>query len=235
MGDRREEWADHGTAVVFTGGERPGRHTLDGLPTDALVIAADSGLQHAQALGWTVDLVVGDLDSVEPQALAAAEQQGVTIERHPIAKDQTDLGLALQRALELGARRVIVVGGGGGRLDHLLANTLVLTADELAAATIEARHGLSRVHVVRDRLEITGHPGDLVSLLPALAPATGITTAGLLYPLAGESLLPGSTRGVSNELTGTRASVAVADGVLLVVVPGGRGTHFDLIDQEENP
>jgi thiamine pyrophosphokinase len=233
MGDRSEHQDERPTVVVFTGGEPPGAEAVAGLPADSLVIAADSGLDHAQAVGWPVDVVVGDLDSVGAEALALAEQQGVTVERHPIAKDQTDLGLALQRALELGAGRVVVVGGGGGRLDHLLANTLVLASSEFSGATIEARHGRARVHVVRDQLELVGRPGDLVSLLPALAPATGITTEGLLYPLVGETLLPGSTRGVSNELVDTRASVSVDGGVLLAVVPGERGTHFDRIDQEE--
>jgi thiamine pyrophosphokinase len=65
-----------------------------------------------------------------------------------------------------------------------------------------------------------GAPGDLVSLVPVHGPATGVTTEGLRYPLRGEDLVPGSTRGVSNVLLGTEAVVRLETGVLLAVQPG---------------
>jgi len=78
------------TAVVLAGGDpvAPGLRGL--LPEGATVIAADSGLHQAKLLGIEVDVVVGDLDSVEPAALALAEAAGARVERHPTAKDETD-------------------------------------------------------------------------------------------------------------------------------------------------
>lgn len=212
-------------AVVFTGGERPSPDALDGLPRDASVIAADSGLHHALELGWPVDVVVGDFDSVDAGLLARVESRGAVVEPHPEAKDHTDLELALRRARELGARRVVVVGGGGGRFDHLLANALVLASAEFAPLEIEARHSGARIHVVRRSARLSGSPGELVTLLPIGGPVHGVTTEGLLYPLAGETLLPGTTRGVSNELLGEQATVEVRSGVLIAIQPGDRGTH----------
>src|SRR5262245_60062395 len=126
---------ERAVALVFAGGEPPAARDvadLTDLEPHATVVAADSGLHHAQELGWHVDVVVGDLDSVDPAALAAAEHRGATVERHPAAKDETDLELALLTARARGATRAVVLGVAGGRLDHFLANTLVLTADALA-------------------------------------------------------------------------------------------------------
>ena len=76
-----------------------------------------------------------------------------------------------------------------------------------------------RVVAVHDRIELTGAPGDIVTLLAVGEPAHGVRTEGLLYPLRGETLEPGSTRGVSNELTHDRATVEVASGVVLALLP----------------
>jgi thiamine pyrophosphokinase len=51
-------------------------------------------------------------------------------------------------------------------------------------------------------------------------PALGVVTGGLLYPLAGEDLPPGTSRGVSNVLAADRATVSLTGGVLLAVQPG---------------
>jgi thiamine pyrophosphokinase len=75
---------------------------------------------------------------------------------------------------------------------------------------------------VRSSLELDGRAGDLVTLLPVVGPAHGVRTEGLRYPLDGETLAPGSTRGVSNELARTPARVSLTSGVLLVVFPHHR-------------
>lgn len=208
------------TAVVITGGDPPDAAVVGRLPSPAYVIAADSGLDHAAALGLSVDRAVGDFDSVSPAARAAAEAAGIPIDVHPVTKDATDLELALDTAVRTGASRIVVVGGSGGRLDHLLATALLLAAPAYARLDLSAFLGPATVHVVRRSLTMTGRPGELVSLLPLHGVATGVTTVGLRYPLAGEDLLPGSTRGVSNEFTETRAGVRLAGGVLIAVRPG---------------
>src|SRR5882762_5122683 len=110
----------HRRVVVVAGGEPPDFPVVRRISAAAYVIAADSGIDYAAALGLRVDEAVGDFDSVTPAGLAAVEAAGAVIERHPAAKDETDLELALGAALRVGAHRVTVVGGVGGRLDHLL-------------------------------------------------------------------------------------------------------------------
>jgi thiamine pyrophosphokinase len=204
---------------VFAGGDLPPAAVAARLPATALVIAADSGLGAAAALGRPVDLVIGDLDSVDVDALAAARAAGSTVEAHPAEKDQTDLELALDAALARGCRRITVVGGAGGRLDHFLANLTLLAAPRYTGAVIDAWVGTAAVTVVRDQADLAGEPGELVSLVPVGGPARGVRTEGLRYALADEDLEPGTSRGVSNELAAPRARVTLRSGALLAIRP----------------
>ncbi len=206
-------------AWVFAGGDPPAPGTLEGLHPDDLVVAADSGLAHVRAAGLVADVVVGDLDSVTPDDLAWAAATGIPVERHPADKDATDLELAIDAARVRGADRIVVVGAGGGRLDHFLANVLLLASPAFADLALEARSGGGVATVVWKRAHLTGTPGDLVSLLALGGPARGVTTVGLRWALADEDLHPGSSRGVSNELTAPTALITLTSGVLLAVRP----------------
>lgn len=208
-------------AVVFAGGDPVPARWAGALPPDAFVVAADSGLHNAVSLGRRVDLVVGDLDSADPSELEAAVAHGAAVERHPEAKDRTDLELALLAVLDRGARRVVVVGGAGGRVDHFLAGGLLLASPELAGLDVEAIVGDARLAVVRSSRRFDGEPGSILSLLAIGGPARGVRTRGLRFALHGESLLPGSTRGVSNTLVAASAEVELDAGVLLAIQPDG--------------
>ncbi len=205
--------------VIFAGGDPIPTSVLERIPRDSFVIAADSGVDHALALGCRVDLIVGDLDSASPAAVGQAMAAGAEVERHPAEKNFTDLELALQAARARRAAHILVVGGAGGRVDHFLANALALAGPGAGDTTVEWITRAGIVTVVRSTTSLTGRPGDLVSLLAVGGPASGVRTAGLRYPLDGEELVPGSTRGVSNEFTEATAEVSVEAGVLLAVQP----------------
>ena len=205
--------------IVLAGGDAVDDRLRAALPRADLVIAADSGLEQAATLGLTVDLVVGDFDSVDPEALAAAVRAGVTVERHPAAKDYTDLELAVLAAKQRGATHVTIVGATGGRIDHELANLMLLGSPDYASLHLEAIAAGGRIVAVHDRLDITGSPGDLVTLIAVGGPAVGVRTEGLRYPLRDETLVPGSTRGVSNVLLETSATVELRRGALLALLP----------------
>lgn len=185
---------------------------------DALVIAADSGYDHARAMGLTVDVLVGDMDSISPLGLEHATTHEVTVERHDTSKDETDLELALSVARRLGATTVAIYGGEDGRIAHLLGIALGLTHARIDDLDVEwhTRTGVIRVATPSRTVEVTGTVGDIVSLIPS-GNVAGVTTEGLRWHLADEALEAGSTRGLSNEMTATRASVAVRSGRLLVI------------------
>jgi thiamine pyrophosphokinase len=209
-----------GRVVVVSGGPSPDPDEVGPLPPGAFVIAADSGLDHAAVLGLRVDVLVGDLDSATAPAVCAAEAAGVRIERHPVDKEATDLELALEHALALGADRVTVVSGGGGaRLDHHLAELALLAAERFAPLRLDARIGSARAVPIHAgaNVELLGAPGAVLTLLALGGAAHGITTDGLRWPLRGETLAPGSTRGVSNEIVAGPVRIALTAGTLLAV------------------
>ena len=214
--------------IVVSNGIGPGELDGVGLPAAGYVIAADGGAAAALELGLRVDELIGDLDSVSPQVQARVAGAGARVRRYPVAKDTTDLELALAAAAgrEPAPRRVVVLGGAGGRLDHLLAGALLLAAPDWAGVDathtrVEAWLGRAKITVVRDQAGLSASgPGALVSLLALGGVAHGVTTSGLRYPLNGHDLVPGTTLGVSNEFTATRATVSLTGGVLLAVQPG---------------
>jgi thiamine pyrophosphokinase len=206
------------TIVVVAGGQFFGGNP-PGPSGDAFVIAADGGVDRALALGLHVDLAIGDFDSVTTAGIAAVEAAGARIERHPAAKDATDLELALDAALALGPSRMLLIGSSGGRLDHLLGSLLLLGDERYAGMTIDAWLGAAQAHVIRGSRALRGAPGDLLSLLPLNGAAEGVTTEGLAYPLHDETLRAGTSRGISNVFSAAEARITVAHGCLLAVRP----------------
>jgi thiamine pyrophosphokinase len=206
------------TVVVFAAGPYPA--AVVSVPAGALVVAADGGAEQALRLGLAVDIAIGDFDSISPAGLEALGRADARVERHPRAKDATDLELALDLALGLGPRRILVIGSGSGRADHAFGQLQLLAADAYREVEIDAQLGLASIHVIRGGRSLTGTPGELISLFALHGPALGVVTDGLVYPLYGELLAPGSSRGVSNIFATATARVTIEQGVLLAVRPG---------------
>ena len=190
------------------------------LESAAMVIAADGGAAALDRLSRWPDLLVGDLDSADAGLVARLEADGVEIRRHAADKEATDTELAVEAALAAGATEVVILGAlGGRRLDHELANLLLLTDGRLARVDARIVHGptTARVLVGGGSARLDGAPGSLVSLLPIGGDAEGVTTTGLRWPLDGATLPFGASRGVSNQILTTPASVSLERGQLLLV------------------
>jgi thiamine pyrophosphokinase len=202
-------------AVIVANGALDADARLRGLWEGAgLRMAADGGARQArEQLGAAPQVVIGDLDSLDEQTRGWLEQQRVEFIQYPRAKNETDLELALKLALERGAEHVTVLGAFGGREDQFIANVLLLTRAPQVVITDTA----SEMWVATQGATIEGTIGDTISLIPMDARVEGVVTRGLEYPLRDEDLLRGSTRGISNRLTATRAEVKWKRGLLLVV------------------
>lgn len=205
--------------VVANGRLSHPAHDRACLRPDDWVLAADGGLHNCRLLGLAPAVIIGDLDSVSASDLSPLQSAGVTIVQHPERKDETDLELALAYAVAHGVREILVLGALGDRWDQTLANALLLASPSLAAVPTWLVDGLQQVTLARPNapLSLRGLPGDTVSLLPLAGDACGVTTIGLEYPLDNETLRFAATRGISNTLLSTTATVQLTAGLLLVV------------------
>jgi thiamine pyrophosphokinase len=224
--------AGPGHALILADGDPPDAAALDrawpgwsdGID---LIVAADGGAAYADSLGLgPIDLWVGDGDSLSPAALEALRRAGVPVELAAADKDESDTELAVLAAIDRGATRLTILGAfGGPRLDHALANVLLLGHRRLVDRTAVLLSSAVRLRLIRApgpdggfaSLSLSGRPGGLVSLLPFAGPAGGVTTSGLKYGLRDETLEVGPARGLSNVRLEPTATVSLKVGSLLVV------------------
>ena len=205
--------------VVFVNGDIVDYSVLSRwLRADDYRIAADGGARHLEALGLLPDVIVGDMDSVDLSHLARLRAQGVAVEEHPAAKDATDLELALARAVRDGATEILLFGAVGGRLDQTIANLMILAGRDWAFpfAIVEGDQS-ARLLRGRQTVTLTGPTGGYVSAVALSEEVTGVSYAGLEYPLQNATLRLGSTRGVSNTLASSPAQISIESGILLVI------------------
>lgn len=204
--------------VIFANGELPDIEKARAiLRDDDYLICADGGTRHASALDLKPALVIGDLDSADSATLRSLQADGVPVERHPRDKDETDLELAINKAVELAPKEILILAALGGRLDQTLANIALLTDVRLSTFNVRLDDGVEEILFCRDQVQVKGRSGDIVSLLPWGGAVTGVRTENLKWRLNDETLHPEKTRGISNEMTGDEATVKIQAGLLLVI------------------
>jgi thiamine pyrophosphokinase len=230
--------------IIIANGTPPAQRDIERwLRAGDTLLCADGGAKAALALGLSPQHVIGDFDSLTADELSALQSRGATLHRHPAHKDETDLELALLMAIQIFntenternktfskpsvisvvKEEIVVLGAMGGRIDHELANMLLLAMPALKGARVVLAHGAEQLFAIDARdgettARLHGHAGDTVSLLPFNGDAHGITTTGLEYPLRDESLFVGPARGVSNVMLADETSVTLRAGMLLCVV-----------------
>ena len=207
--------------AIFANGVLSEPHqTRDHLKPSDFLIAADGGALHCLDLGLNPDIVIGDFDSLEPQILSELQTSGSQLIQHPSRKDSTDLELALAYARQLQPAQVLIFGALGNRWDQTLANLLLPASKEFASLDIRLVDGQQEIFLVRSgqTTEITGNPGDTLSLIPLYGDAIGINTQGLEYALNEGTLIFGSTRGISNVLLENKAVISCREGLLVGVL-----------------
>lgn len=188
-------------AVLFANGSLSSLAGLK-LKKNDFLIGIDGGSRLIAGLGRRPNLVVGDFDSFPRPSRRALFKR---------SQDKTDTEFALDYCVKSGFKEIVLAGVLGDRLDHLIANIFLGVRFNLTI--IEGRQTL---YFVPTKTVFVGKPGDLVSLIP-LSDCFKINTIGLKWRLRGESLKVGSSRGISNVMTGKTAKVELKGGLLLVV------------------
>jgi thiamine pyrophosphokinase len=208
-------------AVIVLNGAPPPAGLLRKLiapPTPVVLIAADGGAAACLEAGLLPHHVIGDLDSLTVLHLRQLETHQVTLHRYPRDKDATDGELALRLAAGLGATRLCFTGTHGGRTSQVLGNLGLLRLAHQVGIPASLRDVGEETQLVvgRGSLDITGQPGDLLSLVP-LCDCRGVSLNGVRWQLGNASLPVGTSRGISNELTSAHAHLELVEGALIVV------------------
>jgi thiamine pyrophosphokinase len=213
--------------IVFTGGEGPQpqilRRLLDGFAEGALLVAADSGLLLAEAAGFRPDWIIGDMDSLggEDRLVSYPAERVI---RHAADKDYTDTELALALLWEQGCDETWIVGGGGGRLDHLLGIRDLFERERFPRRWITAAED---IYCINDcgGLTLALEPGILVSVFPLGGKLGGLgkpwraESMGLKWPLDNVRWERGFY-GLSNVAVAPEITINVKQGQFLVIAEG---------------
>ncbi len=205
-------------AILFVNGELKFPELIRPiLDQPVFLIAVDGGLKHLNSLKLSPDLLIGDLDSVDPNDLLLIKERKIEIKKYPTHKDESDLELAIQYSVDKGFTKIIIVGALGGRVDQTLANISLLMNPEWRERDLSLFDGAVDIRLIHDKLRIAGNPGDVISLIPMTEKVTGVKTEGMVYPLENEDLFQWRTRGISNVMIGESGAISIQDGLVICV------------------
>lgn len=207
-------------AVIFANGLLAGWPAkFDIAPDEDMIIVADGGLNHCKQRGIIPHLVIGDMDSADPDDIVIFKKKGVPVNRYPVCKDETDLWLAVRVALDRQVDEIIILGGLGGRWDMTFSNVLLLASPELRHIEARILDGAQELFVLHNgKARIFGDKGDLLSLMPLTSRVKGLTVRGFAYPLDNEALALGTSRGISNVFVQEVCTIEFSSGKLLVAI-----------------
>ena len=204
----QEKWT-----VIITGGYAPCRETIRAYTDNAeFIVAADSGFDIAYAHNIGVDFVVGDMDSIKNRSvLSGIPDYKKLIVSHE--KDETDTELALDKAWNEGYRKIILIGGGGGRLDHIIGILCLFEREKSPKIWVTDNEA---VFSVEGDIHIKTTIGERISLFPLGNQLHSLYSEGLKWNLNGLSWKRGDI-GISNEATDTAVRISVKGGKLLMI------------------
>lgn len=201
--------------TILLGGELVRTPALDCQIAGTHVIAADSGIRHAEALGIVPELWVGDFDSAPPDL--PEHLASVPTRKFPADKDSTDGELAVDIALEQGATALVLAGAfGGARADHAFLHlALALRLAEAGTEVLLTSGTQEGRPLPCGRTAFDYADGTLFSIL-GFSELTGLTVDGAKWPLDAVRVPFGSSLTMSNEVRG-QLGVGLEQGRALLV------------------
>lgn len=180
-----------------------------------MVICADGGAKHLFNENLIPDIIIGDLDSLDREILDSFQSLEVKFERHPTNKDKTDTELAIEYAIDKGATGIVLLGVLGSRLDHSMANILLLyrLINQSINAIIVDSH--NEVFITKDALKLSNKKDHFISLIPLMD--SMVTLKGFEYEINSVRLNLGSTMGISNVIKDKEGLIKIESGMCLVI------------------
>lgn len=185
-----------------------------------VIIAVDRGADFFLTSHHTPQYIVGDFDSIAPDTLEKLEKKtGAVIEKHPSEKDETDTELAILMADRMKASEIVIYGGTGTRVDHVLGNIQLLKKALECNIPCALKDPYNRIRMIDAPLCIAKKEqyGYYVSLIPFTPTVEKLTLRGMKYPLTDYTLHSGIARCVSNEIVEEMAEIRFSKGIVIVI------------------
>jgi len=204
------------SAVIVCNGEPPSLKLINQLWGEVdLRICADGGANYVCSQGFTPDLIIGDMDSIDPSIAENFDQEKlIKIEEQETNDGDKALRYCLQKKIKI----VHLIGASGGRIDQFLVNVELLYKF-FPKLKITLWTNFERLEVIEKEWIRTLPVGTTISLLPLFGEAKGIVTKGLVYALNEQNLCLGKTpSGVSNCSNEPIINITIREGHLLVVI-----------------
>ena len=206
--------------LMVSGGETDENLLVDtyrGLKEQPFVIGVDKGCRALVNSGISIDLAIGDFDSVGDFYEKAVSSAKEVISLNPV-KDDTDTEAAVMQALERRPERVIILGATGSRVDHMLANIFLLGrfADNDIPAELIDKH--NRIRLIRNSFTLYKEElfGKYISVIPYGDRIEALTLKGFKYTADGLRIERCSSRGISNELIDNEGIIMTSDPALII-------------------
>jgi len=212
--------------ITFIGGEGPDNESLRKIATGAdMLVAADSGLVLCEDAGLVPDWILGDMDSLVCEANQVGRDELARLEKYPpervlrfpVDKDFTDTELSLNFLSEKGCDEIWIVGGGGGRLDHLFAIRSIFERDNPPDRWFP---GSEEIRYLKEGMLFSAElpPESLVSVFPLASEGWKAESTGLKWPLNGLVWEKGSAW-ISNVATEGAFQIRSVRGRFMVIIP----------------
>lgn len=203
--------------AIVTNGEIKNLELLKRVIQDKYIICADGAAKYLMKINSIPDLLVGDFDSINSNDLQWMKDQGVACKKFPARKNATDTELALEYAMKMKPQSITLLGALGSRQDHSIANIMLLyqmLQNKIQGKIIDENH---EIIMIDNEIQIEGEIGDTISILPITPIVYGVTLKGLEYPLIDQDIMMGSSLGISNVFSSSKAIITLKKGILLVI------------------
>ncbi|MGB4437982.1 MAG: thiamine diphosphokinase [Sedimentibacter sp.] len=207
------------TTLIIGNGNDASKSYIENLNID-YVICADGGLEKAANLGVVPNVILGDFDSVDPDVLGEYQSMNIETKKFPTEKDYTDMELSIEFAVENGFKNIVLIGATGSRLDHSMANIMLLEKYFNLGVNIEIIDNNNKIQIISDNTDLyLDHKENyFVSIVPITDLISGLTLEGFKFPLDDVIVKRGSTLCVSNEIIKNKGRVLLKKGTALLFV-----------------
>lgn len=182
------------------------------------ILCADGGTNYCAKASLIPDMVMGDLDSIFDDTLEQIKKHNIPIKKFPAKKDKTDAELSIDYLIKEGFKDVTLVGATGNRIDHTLANLLLLTKLNKKGINSRIVDHNNTIYIVDKELTLTKEEDTFLSIVPITSSGIIITLRGFEYELEKVGIDLGSTFGISNRIVGEKGYIQVHEGQCLVIV-----------------